>query len=439
MLYPSNSPMTTALHPTSQAQLHLIPEVEIKIDLDRFRQDPGDLKGLAESIKLKGLIQPIVVDASNNLIAGFRRLGAMRLLEWSHIPCVRLEELDELERREIELEENIKRKAFDVLEEQKAILEIHRLKKARDPNWSSHMTAAIVGQPKRERALLSEAKLLVEASEMFPEIKTAKTKTQMLSWARSAAMKLGRTIAVKEAVKQGDGVVVSVADRIIHGDSVEVIKTIPDATFDAIITDPPFGIDYDELKVGSESQVTSYEDTEEMYERLLSMAPDLYRVLKPNGWLIWFFGMSWYEGVKTAFRSAGFTVDELPIVWDRREGRCYTMRPDRYFARSYDVALHCIKGDPEMIQRGKPNIISVAPVAVDDRHATVERPVGLYSEIIQRLTVRGEYVADFFVGSGACLVAAAQLGRQFFGVEKDQDRHALAVSRVAAHLEQRNG
>ena len=47
---------------------------------NRIRKDPGDLTDLKESIKKYGLINPITVDPFNNLIAGERRLEAMKQL-----------------------------------------------------------------------------------------------------------------------------------------------------------------------------------------------------------------------------------------------------------------------------------------------------------------------------------------------------------------------
>jgi ParB family chromosome partitioning protein len=61
----------------------------------RYRKDPGDIEALAKSIQELGLLQPIVVNASNSeLIAGMRRLEACKLLGWEEVP-VRLINLDE--------------------------------------------------------------------------------------------------------------------------------------------------------------------------------------------------------------------------------------------------------------------------------------------------------------------------------------------------------
>ena len=201
-----------------------------------------------------------------------------------------------------------------------------------------------------------------------------------------------------------------------------------------ILTDPPFGIGLDSRKEGTIGSISSYIDDDMNYLRYLTMADDLYRVLKPDGWMIWFLGMSWYEHVKMTFISAGFIVDEIPIVWDRTDGKCHTNRPDRYFARGYDIALHCIKGDPQVVERGKPNLIREAPVPNAERELLVERPVDLYRELIQRLTYPKEIIADFFVGSGSILAAAVMTGRDYFGIELDPERRAVAVKKVQAYL-----
>jgi len=53
---------------------------------ERFRKDLGDIRGLAQSIKVVGLLHPIVVTTDGRLIAGERRLEACRSLGWTKIP-----------------------------------------------------------------------------------------------------------------------------------------------------------------------------------------------------------------------------------------------------------------------------------------------------------------------------------------------------------------
>jgi ParB family chromosome partitioning protein len=58
---------------------------DIKIG-NRFRRDLGDLQTLAKSIEEIGLLQSIVVNQNNELIAGQRRLEACKTLDWNEIP-----------------------------------------------------------------------------------------------------------------------------------------------------------------------------------------------------------------------------------------------------------------------------------------------------------------------------------------------------------------
>jgi ParB family transcriptional regulator, chromosome partitioning protein len=53
----------------------------------RFRQDHGDIAALARSIEAVGLLHPVVVTPSNELVCGERRIEAARLLGWQEIPA----------------------------------------------------------------------------------------------------------------------------------------------------------------------------------------------------------------------------------------------------------------------------------------------------------------------------------------------------------------
>lgn len=89
---------------------------------ERRREDPGDIEGLAASIARYGLLHPIVLDEDGNLIAGGRRLEACKRLQWEEIPVTWLGELSEPERREIELEENLRRKDLTQYERDKILV-----------------------------------------------------------------------------------------------------------------------------------------------------------------------------------------------------------------------------------------------------------------------------------------------------------------------------
>ena len=93
-------------------------DVPIKDIQVRFRfRSPSDKKveGIAESIEKVGLISPVTIDNSNNLICGFHRLLAHKKLERKTIPAI-IKETDNRFSELIELDENIQRNPLNVIE-----------------------------------------------------------------------------------------------------------------------------------------------------------------------------------------------------------------------------------------------------------------------------------------------------------------------------------
>lgn len=85
----------------------------------QVRKELGDLTELTRSIKEKGILQPILIDKDNVVIAGHRRLEAAKLAGLKEIPAI-LTKVDNESRQEIQLIENIHRKDLNPIEEAKA-------------------------------------------------------------------------------------------------------------------------------------------------------------------------------------------------------------------------------------------------------------------------------------------------------------------------------
>lgn len=410
-------------------KLFELPIGEVKITRRREREDLGDIEGLGASILQFGQLVPIIVDKNNELIDGQRRLTARQENGEATILCILKEDVDETLAKELELETNLQRKDMTWREKSKGLAELDRLKRAKDPNWTQVQTAQVAGGKTSQRDV-SQAVQMEKMIELFPEIAQAKSFNKAKALAEAKIGHVQRILTVQAAPEDFS----AIEEKLWLGDSVQRIKEVPDESFNLVLTDPPFGIRAEDRTAGSvASDTTAYADDEELYEYLLTMMPDIYRVCKKNSFFIWFLGFSWYERVKIEMRKVGFVVDECPIMWDRSDGRSFTARPDRWFGKGYDIALHAIKGEPRLAQTGKSNVIRVPPVPQSEKDLLFERPVELYAELIRRTTIEGETVADFFVGSGGCPAAAASLKRDWFGIEKDVARRAKAITKIKAH------
>lgn len=85
---------------------------------DRCRKDMGDIASLANSIQEVGLLQPPVVTPDLQLVAGERRLSALRQLGWTDVPVNVAENLDNAGLLlKAERDENIQRRGLTLGEE----------------------------------------------------------------------------------------------------------------------------------------------------------------------------------------------------------------------------------------------------------------------------------------------------------------------------------
>ena len=88
---------------------------EIIVD-DRIRKKTGNIKELVDDIKENGQIQPITVrvdgGGSHRLVAGFRRLTAMKALGMQQIEAYVISEADEEKLLQMEISENEVRESF---------------------------------------------------------------------------------------------------------------------------------------------------------------------------------------------------------------------------------------------------------------------------------------------------------------------------------------
>jgi ParB family chromosome partitioning protein len=99
----------------TEASAQLVPIADIQIG-ERDRSDLGNVAELADSIKAVGLLHPVVVTASLELVAGGRRLAAVQSLGWTETPVTVVDLASASDVLRAELEENTCRKSLSPME-----------------------------------------------------------------------------------------------------------------------------------------------------------------------------------------------------------------------------------------------------------------------------------------------------------------------------------
>lgn len=121
----------------------------------RIRKDYGDIASLADDIQDRGLINPPVVTPDYELIAGERRLEAMKKLDYKQIEVRVMSVEDQEHQLKIEISENEERKEFTYSEKMDYAKQLERIeaKKAKDRKRSKlkqNKDAVMVQGPQRK-------------------------------------------------------------------------------------------------------------------------------------------------------------------------------------------------------------------------------------------------------------------------------------------------
>ena len=399
---------------------------------NRERIEMGDMDELAESIKTKGLIQPISINQNYKLLAGGRRYLAHELAGLPTIDCVMRETTDELDEREVELFENIHRKDMTWQEKLRATAAIHKLMQEKHGDkWNQRRTAALLG---KSQAAINDALQLHEAMDIIPDIANMPTADA----ARKQVNRVLKDVKIARAlgeVKAG-GFSHNANDHYHIGDAVEGLSQVNNGVAHFAEVDPPYAIDLRGKRAGrNEGSDTSpgidtyNEIPVEAYPAFIrSVAFQTYRVLSDNAFCVWWFGPTWQHEVKTILREVGFHVDDIPAIWSKGTGT--TNNPNVYLSRAYEPFFVCRKGNPAIRQPGRLNVFPFPGVPASQRAHATERPVELIRDVLCTFAYPSARIVVPFLGSGNTLIAAYHEGMSGWGYDLSEAHRNRFLARV---------
>jgi ParB family chromosome partitioning protein len=395
---------------------------------DRARIDLGDIKGLAESIEKHGLLQPITVDEKMNLLAGGRRYAAHEYLGWLTVDVVIKPIKGKVDALEIELIENIHRK--DLKWPERANLE----KKIAD-HYASQGTAKSQRAQAAERGVspntINRRIQLAEAMELIPEL--AEHATEDEAWKEYKRLEEGE--AVKMMMEKAPAYIIGARDTASKdynvGDAFVGLAKEPDETYDFAEVDPPYGVALDKRKSrnkGGEQQMGEYHEWDDFQALFYKTVAETYRVLKPDTFAVFWYGMSWHTEVLETIREVGFGVPDIPAIWVKRGGG-QTASPDTTLGSNYEPFFLARKGKPVLVKPGRANIFDFQPMT-KKVHPT-EKPIPLLTEIFNTCCFPHSNVIIPFLGSGVSLRACYALGHTGKGWDLSQEHKNGFLQRVA--------
>jgi site-specific DNA-methyltransferase (adenine-specific)/modification methylase len=190
------------------------------------------------------------------------------------------------------------------------------------------------------------------------------------------------------------------------GDCIDILPTLP--MVDAVITDPPYGINENSKKVASRGNMALPKDYGD-FDWDKAPPPDkLIELIRTKGKYQAFFGGNYFTLPPTS----------CWLVWDKLNG-------DNDFA---DCELAWTNW-PKAVRRLQWRWNGMIRQGNEERYHPTQKPLEVMKWVIQ-LCPKSETILDSFMGSGTTGVAAIEMGRKFIGIEREPKYFDIACKRI---------
>lgn len=237
---------------------------------------------------------------------------------------------------------------------------------------------------------------------------------------------------------------------IREGEALRLLRDVPDASIDALVTDPPYssgglmrgdrmsdpGGKYIQGANGRDFPTFSGDnrDARSWLAWCMVWLAEARRALKPGAPALVFADWRMLPTLTDAIQGGGFVWRSL-IVWDKGLG---ARAPHTGYARHQAEYVVFASNGPLMRAPGRgpfPGVLRHTVRRADKHHMT-GKPTPLMRDLV-RMTPPGGLVLDPFAGSGTTGVACALEGRRFLGFELEPQYAAIARRRLREAAEPR--
>ena len=210
-------------------------------------------------------------------------------------------------------------------------------------------------------------------------------------------------------------------NKVVLGDCLEIMQQLPDKSIDLVLTDPPYGIDYNpnwKTWVGEKQNKDrilgddkKFDPTPllEKYENIILFGANYYSDLLPIGdWIIW--------DKRLDENKDKMVGNPIEMAWYRHK----TIKGQKI----YRVLHGGVINDDSLKGNNQPRF-----------HPT-QKPVNLFKKILMDFTNEGDTILDMYAGSCTTAVACVQLKRNYICIEKEEKYVQICKERLSATTSQ---
>jgi len=429
-----------------------LPLAEIQVDraarqrravLDAEGQFIND-DGLMESIRDRGVLNPVIITDEHVLVAGERRLEASRALGLPDIPVRFIRDLSPTEAAIIELEENLKRSDLPWRDKVKAMADLHAAYLAQDPKWTQDKTQKLLNNQQLSEVLRVARSLDDPAVTRATSIREAynvlsRRDERRMQDAKNLLAEAGASIFDDDdnivtgqgPALSGSDVVITLpqivaqasADDLIQANFLEWAPAYAGPKFNFIHCDFPYGTG---LYLGEQSgrnRWESYDDAEATYEQLVyCFCENLDRFMLPSShvmfWLSADIDRQWWTLEQFRQRAPSLVFWPKPLVWHKTDNVGILSDPRRGPRHVFETALIASREDRPIIQA----VSDAYGAPTDKTYHPSTKPESVLRHFFRMFVDEHSTMLDPTCGSGAALRAAESLGaKRVLGLEISEE------------------
>ena len=230
-------------------------------------------------------------------------------------------------------------------------------------------------------------------------------------------------------------------NQFLCGDTVNVMKSMPDSSIDLVVTSPPYNLKNSTgngMKDGRGGKwknaqlMNGYSNHDDCmpHDKYVSWQRDClteaFRLIKNDGAI--FYNHKWrVQGGLLQDRSdivVGFPVRQI-IIWRRKGGINFNAG---YFLPTYEVIYLIAKPDFKLAEKAN----SYGDVWEFTQEMDNPHPAPFPVDLIERIvsSTRAKIILDPFMGSGTTAMAAKNQGRDFIGIDISPQYCEMAENRI---------
>lgn len=247
--------------------------------------------------------------------------------------------------------------------------------------------------------------------------------------------------------------------QLFLGNSIELIKELPENSVDMIFADPPYMLSNDGFTVQSGKKASvnkgnwdKSQGLKKDFEFHLGWIQAAKRILKPEG-TIWITGthhsiyqcgfalqvtkfhilneIAWYKpSHQPNFSKRALTASHESVIWAKKE------KSSKHIF-NYEV-LKNLNPETDILKKPNNQMHSVWVINTPSKEEIkygrhpAQKPLELLDRVIMASTEPGDLIFDPFCGSGTTGVSANIHGRSFIGIDMEREYLDLTIKRIQA-------